>query len=181
MKVIKKSYYPLHMRNERNGVANIRGNGIVNTMVPVLCTRLWQLSKMRGHYMLNVVRPNNLQDIWQSKILPNHHVISGWKLTFFRIFFCFLLRHFLSHIFLLSFTPHTTNHATYMLPINYLLVNEKYNFNIWNKKIILILILPSCSVILPNPFHNIIISSLPFKFSLAVKIYKKKISVISIN
>jgi hypothetical protein len=40
MKVINKSYYPLHMRNERNGAANIRGNGIVNTMVPVLRIRL---------------------------------------------------------------------------------------------------------------------------------------------
>jgi hypothetical protein len=40
MKGIKKSYYLLHMRNERNGAANIPVNGIVNTPVLVLRTRL---------------------------------------------------------------------------------------------------------------------------------------------
>jgi len=49
------------------------------------------------------------------------------------------------------------------------------------KKIILNLILSNCSVILPNPPCNIIIISLPLKFFLEVKIYKRKISVISIN
>ena len=34
--------------------------------------------------------------------------------------------------------------------------------------------LPSCSVILPNPHHNIIICSITLKFSLAVKTYKKR-------
>jgi hypothetical protein len=34
--------------------------------------------------------------------------------------------------------------------------------------------LPSCSVILSNPPNNIIISFIPLKFFLAVKIYKKK-------
>jgi hypothetical protein len=43
------------------------------------------------------------------------------------------------------------------------------------KKIILILMLPSCKVILPNSPRNIIICSIPLKFNLAVKIYKKKI------
>jgi hypothetical protein len=49
------------------------------------------------------------------------------------------------------------------------------------KTIILIFILPSCNVILPNFPHNIIINSLSLKISIAVKIYKKKILVISIN
>ena len=40
--------------------------------------------------------------------------------------------------------------------------------------------LPGCNMILPNPPRSIIISSITFKFSLAVKIYKKK-SVISIK
>ena len=47
---------------------------------------------------------------------------------------------------------------------------------IFGKTIILILMLPSCNVILSNPPRSIIISSITFKFSLAVKIYKKKIS-----
>ena len=34
--------------------------------------------------------------------------------------------------------------------------------------------LPSCKVILPNSPRNIIICSIPLKFNLAVKIYKKK-------
>jgi len=49
------------------------------------------------------------------------------------------------------------------------------------KKIILNSILPNCIVILSNPPHNIIIGSLPFRFSPEVKIYKRKISIISIN
>jgi hypothetical protein len=49
------------------------------------------------------------------------------------------------------------------------------------KTIILIFILPSCNVILSNFPHNIIINSLSLKISIAVKIYKKKILVISIN
>jgi hypothetical protein len=42
------------------------------------------------------------------------------------------------------------------------------------KKIILISMLPNCSVILLNPPHNIITSSIPFKIFLEVKIYKNK-------
>jgi hypothetical protein len=61
------------------------------------------------------------------------------------------------------------NHATYMVQTNYLWVNDKWNYNIWNRKIILISMLPSCSVILPNPLRNIIICLIPLKFSLAVK------------
>ena len=49
------------------------------------------------------------------------------------------------------------------------------------KKIILNSILLICSVILPNPPRNITIISLSFKLSLEVKIYKRKISVISTN
>jgi hypothetical protein len=41
MDVIKKeSYHSLHMRNEYHGAANVRGNNIVNTPVPVLCTKV---------------------------------------------------------------------------------------------------------------------------------------------
>ena len=49
------------------------------------------------------------------------------------------------------------------------------------KKYIFNLILPNCSVILLNHPRNIIINSLPFNFSLEVKIYKRKVSLISIN
>jgi hypothetical protein len=42
---------------------------------------------------------------------------------------------FLLHIFLLSFAPHTKNHATYILQINNMIVTEKLNFSIWTKKI----------------------------------------------
>jgi hypothetical protein len=38
------------------------------------------------------------------------------------------------YIVLLFFASRIKNHATYMVETNYLLVNEKLNFNIWNKK-----------------------------------------------
>ena len=34
----KESYHPVCMQNEQNGTINVRGNGIVNTPVLVLCT-----------------------------------------------------------------------------------------------------------------------------------------------
>ena len=46
---------------------------------------------------------------------------------------------------------------------------------IFEKKNIMISMLPSCSVILPNLDRNIIICSIPLRFSIAVKIYKNKI------
>jgi hypothetical protein len=49
------------------------------------------------------------------------------------------------------------------------------------KKIILDWMFHNWSVILSNLPRKIIISSLPFKFFLEVKIYKRKISIISIN
>ena len=54
---------------------------------------------MRGRYVLNVFHPYSLQDVRQSEILLNRHVILVWKLSFFHIFFG--------------------------LQINYMLVNEK--------------------------------------------------------
>ena len=39
-----------------------------------------------------------------------------------------------AYIVLLFFAPRIKNYATYMVETNYLLVNEKLNFNIWNKK-----------------------------------------------
>jgi len=41
---------------------------------------------------------------------------------------------FLLHMFWISFAPFTKNQATYVVQINYLLVNKKENFNIWNKR-----------------------------------------------
>jgi hypothetical protein len=38
------------------------------------------------------------------------------------------------YIVLLFFASRIKNHTTYMVETNYLLVNEKLNFNIWNKK-----------------------------------------------
>jgi len=67
----------------------------------------------------------------------------------------------------------------YKLIINLKMKNKILIFGI--KKIILNSILPNCNIIVPNSPRNIIISSLPFKFSLEVKIYKKIFSVISIN
>jgi hypothetical protein len=110
------------MRNEWNRATGVCGNETVNTLVLVLNIELWLSSETCGHHELNVVCPHSLRDIWWSEILPNCHVIQGWKLAFSNIFF------------LLSFAPRTKNHTTYMLPINYFLVNEKWNFNIWNKK-----------------------------------------------
>ena len=86
---------------------------IVNMSVLVLRTGLWPSSETCGCHVLNVVRPYSLRDIWRSKILSNCHIIPRWKLAFSRIFFLF------------SFMSRTKNHATYMLPINYLLVNKK--------------------------------------------------------
>jgi len=57
-----------------------------------------------------------------------------------------------------------------MVHVNYLLVNEKYNFNIWNKKYYLEFDITNCIMFLLNSPQKIIISSLPFKFSLEVKI-----------
>ena len=42
------------------------------------------------------------------------------------------------------------------------------------KKVVLFFMLPSYNIILSNPPRYIIICSIPLKFSLAVKIYKKK-------
>ena len=42
------------------------------------------------------------------------------------------------------------------------------------KKIIMISMLPSCNVILSNPYRNIIICFIPLKFCLVVKNYKKE-------
>jgi hypothetical protein len=47
---------------------------------------------------------------------------------------------------------------------------------IFGIKKILNSILPNYIVVLSNPPRNIIISSLPFKFSFEVKIYKRKLS-----
>jgi hypothetical protein len=40
MNVIKKSYNPLRIRNEQNKVVGVRGNIIMNMLVPVIRTRL---------------------------------------------------------------------------------------------------------------------------------------------
>ena len=89
MEVIKISYYPLHMQNERNWATSVHGNGTVNTPVPILHTGLWPSSEMCGCHMLNVVHPYSLQEVWRSEILPNHRVIPDWKIFFSRIFFFF--------------------------------------------------------------------------------------------
>ena len=60
MEVIKISYYPLHMQNERNWATSVHGKGTVNTPVPILHTGLWPSSEMRGCHMLNVVHPYSL-------------------------------------------------------------------------------------------------------------------------
>ena len=48
------------MRNERNEVDGVRGNGTVNMSVLVICTELWSLGETRGRHMLNVFRQYNL-------------------------------------------------------------------------------------------------------------------------
>ena len=53
------------------------------------------------------------------------------------------------------------------------MTNEILIFKIQKKFIILFSMSPSCSVILTNPLYNIIICSIPLKFSLVVNIYKK--------
>jgi hypothetical protein len=84
-----------------------------------------------------------------------------------KCFFCIFFR------FLLLLVSKITWPIWYKWIIYKKITNKILIFGI--KKIILILILPSCSVILPNPLRNIIICSIPLKFCLAVKIYKKKI------
>ena len=61
-----------------------------------------------------------------------------------------------------------------------LVINEILIFKIQKKIIVLFSMLPSCSVILPNPPRNIIIYSILLKFSLAVKFIKNN-SIISIK
>jgi hypothetical protein len=113
MLYIKKSYYPLRMWNEWNGATNMRDNRTMNTPVPVIHDGLWPSSETREHHVLNLFHPYSLWDIQRSEILPNRHIIPTWKLSFFCIFFW------------ISFAPRTKNHATYMVQITYLLVNEK--------------------------------------------------------
>jgi len=60
MDVIKKPYHLFCMRNERNVVYGVRGNGTVNMPVLVICTGLWSLSETRGRHMLNVLCQYNL-------------------------------------------------------------------------------------------------------------------------
>jgi len=52
------------------------------------------------------------------------------------------------------------------------MINKFLIFGI--KKIIMISMLPSCNMILPNPHRNIIICFIPLKFCLVVKNYKKE-------
>ena len=91
MDVIKKSYHPFRMWNEQNGATSVHGNTTVNTPVLVIRTRLWSSSEMHGHHVLNVFRLYTLWDVRWSEILPNRYIISVWKLSFFRMFFGFLL------------------------------------------------------------------------------------------
>ena len=59
------------------------------------------------------------------------------------------------------------------------MINEILIFKIQKKIIVLFSMSPSCSVILTNPLYNIIICSIPLKFSLAVKIYKKNFNKVN--
>ena len=75
-------------------------------------------------------------------------------------------------LFVLRFIQKLTQPTWYKCFLYELMANEILIFKI--KKIIaLFFMLPSCSVILSNPPRNIIICSIPLKFSLALKILKK--------
>jgi len=152
------------MGNKLNRVAGVRGNRIVNLLALVSRIGLWLSCGTLGCNVLNV--------------MYFIHIVFGmysW-LKSFQIVMSFQPGRALSLAYFLDFfcASYKKNHAFYMVQTNYLWVNDKWNYNIWNRKIILISMLPSCSVILPNPPHNIIICFIPLKFSLAIKIYTKK-------
>jgi hypothetical protein len=112
--VIKKeSYNPLRMRNEWNGVDGVCDNRTVNMMVLVLHIRVWSSQEMFGRHMVDIFCPHIFWDVRRYEIILNRYVLPSWKLSFFLHFFCFLL----------CLVQKT--HATYMLQMNYLLVNEK--------------------------------------------------------
>jgi len=104
----KKNYYLFRMRNKRNGIVDVHGNGTVNTPASVPCTELWSSRKTCIHHVLNVYRPYSLWDVWRPEILPNRHVIPTLKIAFFHIFFGFFLRLVLK------------NYVSYMVQTNYL-------------------------------------------------------------
>jgi hypothetical protein len=105
MDVIKKEYcHLLCMRNKQNGFTNMRGNRIVNMLVPVLHTRLWMLHQMLEHHFVEYIppiQPPRCTEVWNPFKIP---CPSSLEVLF------------LSHIyFFISFESHTTNHTTYMV------------------------------------------------------------------
>jgi len=137
----------------------------VNTLVLVLYIGVWSSNEMIGCHVLNTIHPHDLWNVRMSKILPNRHLFqpkSSFYFVYFLAFFC----------------------ASYQKLRNLYGINElsvskwiiKLNKRI--KKIIFISILPSCSVILPNPPCNRVANSIPFKIFLAIKIYTRKFSLI---
>ena len=89
----KKSYYPLCIQNERNETVGARGNEIVNTLVPVFCIEVWSWHEMIRHHVHEYImptRPPRHTTIWNPSNLPPSSSLE-WKLSFFHIFFGFLL------------------------------------------------------------------------------------------
>jgi len=155
------------MRNKWNRAAGMRDNRTVNKPVSILCTGLWSLSETRGCHVLNVVCPYSLWDIWWSE--------------FFQIAMSFQAESSLSFVYVFAFFCTSYQKSRNLYVTNKLFVSKWINLNIWNKKIIMISILPSCNMILLNLHRNIIINFVSFKIFLAIKIYKRKISIISLK
>ena len=74
MNVIEKEFYhPVHLQNKWNEATDVRGNGTVNLLVMVLCTRVWSSYETIRHHILNIFCSPGLWDVRRSEILLNHH------------------------------------------------------------------------------------------------------------
>jgi hypothetical protein len=63
------------MCSERNGATIMRGHQTMNFPVLIVGIRLRVSCEPLRRHMLDILHPYILQDVWPSKIPPNHHVI----------------------------------------------------------------------------------------------------------
>jgi len=141
--------------------AGVHGNQTMNFPAPVPHTRLWVSCETLESHALNIfchIFFGMYGGLKSFQTATSFQPRKAFSLAFF--------------LFVLRFIQKLTQPTWYKCFLYELMANEILIFKI--KKIIaLFFMLPSCSVILSNPPRNIIICSIPLKFSLALKILKK--------
>jgi len=143
----------------------------VNTLVLVLYIGVWSSNEMIRCHVLNTFHPH---DLWNVRMSEMYGCLKSFQTaTFFQpkssLYFVYFLAFFCA-----SYQKLRNLYGTNELSVSKWII--KLNKRI--KKIIFISILPSCSVILPNPPCNRVANSIPFKNFLAIKIYTRKFSLI---